>query len=362
MRRARRIPHRVGTKRFSLIDSLRLLTGLPRGISAFVNLEKVKDAEVILFESDNPDIKIEPDSETVHHRKGKKYQRFRLSVRCDTKGQKGTVTGVTIDKHGREVHADIAVLGVDDPPVFQPPEDIDFVSSHFAGQPARANKAVLLVNLDAFTGMPEIKFWIEDVVGSVTLEQTEEGRVQIKVNEEHVTEQRRLARVPVTFQGTGWGQHALLWASAKRRDGKVVRARCRLRFHRPSGEDKFTDFHYEDLGRNVLGDVAGNQLYINAGYALHRQIFGATEDEFNRQLETNSIAQMRAAAVLVETSVHHTATVSYFAGGAKGIQIDPADPVGSFRTYFEERRMKLEPSVVRALTPDLGTPASAEES
>jgi hypothetical protein len=67
------------------------------------------------------------------------------------------------------------------------------------------------------------------------------------------------------------------------------------------------------------------------------------------------IAQLRAASVLVETTVHHTASVSYVAGGAKGIQIDPADPVGSFRTYFEDRRMKLEPSLIRALAPDLGS-------
>ncbi len=57
--------------------------------------------------------------------------------------------------------------------------------------------------------------------------------------------------------------------------------------------------------------------------------------------------------MLVETVVHHTASVSYLAGGAKGIQIDPADPVGSFRLYFEDRRMKLEPPLIRALAPNL---------
>ncbi len=65
------------------------------------------------------------------------------------------------------------------------------------------------------------------------------------------------------------------------------------------------------------------------------------------------VAQLRAASVLVETIVHHTASVSYLAGGTKGIQIDPDDPVGSFRTYFEDRRIKLEPAVIQALAPDV---------
>ena len=108
------------------------------------------------------------------------------------------------------------------------------------------------------------------------------------------------------------------------------------------------------IGREVLGDVAGDKVYINAGYPLHRRIFGITEDEFNKQMESNPIAQMRAAAVLVESVVHHAATVKHLAGGKGGLHIAPDDPIGNCRTYFEEKRMKLEPAVVRALVPRIG--------
>lgn len=79
-----------------------------------------------------------------------------------------------------------------------------------------------------------------------------------------------------------------------------------------------------------------------------------TEDEFNKRLESDPIAQMRAATVLVETVVHHTATVKHLAGGAKGLHIDPEDPIGSFRSYFDESRMRLEPSLFKALAPEVG--------
>ena len=339
---------------FFAAKTLRLYAGVPKTVSTFINLEKVKSGEVVLFESNNPEIQVEPDSEVVRSRKGKKYQRIRLSVLCEQKGEKGSITALTDDKDGKSVQDTLTITGVDDPPIPQPPDNIEFASSHYAGAPGRPNKAVLVVNLKSFTGKPEIKFWLEDAVGKITLGDEEDQTVlHIKVKEEHRSTDPTIARVPVSFKGSGWGQHSVLWASAKLSNGSLARARCKLRFQRPPGDSKFTDFHYEDLGRNVLGDVAGDKVYVYAGVRLHRELLGLTEDDFNQRIETDPVAQLRAASVLVETIVHHTASVSYLAGGTKGIQIDPDDPVGSFRTYFEDRRIKLEPAVIRALAPDV---------
>ncbi len=336
------------------VKSLRLYAGIARTVSVFVNLQKVKEGEVVLFESNNAQIQVEPDSEIVRRRKDKEYHRIRLTLLCGQKGEAGIITALTDDKSGKPAQASLTVAGVDDPPTIQPPDNIEFSSSHYHGSPARPTKAILVVNLKAFVGMPELKFWLEDLVGKISLgDDQAESQLHIKVKEDHRTNQSDIARVPISFTGTGWGQHAVLWASAKLPSGEIARTKCKLRLQRPPGEDKFSDFHYEDLGRNVLGDVAGDKLYINSGYGIHRQVFGLTEDEFNRRLEVDPIAQLRAASVLVETVVHHTASVSYLAGGAKGIQLDPADPVGSFRTYFEDRRMKLEPSLIRALAANL---------
>ena len=278
---------------FFAVKSVRLHTGISKNVSAFVNHEKVKEGEVVLFESSNSEIQVEPDSDVVRSRKGKKYQRIRLTLLCGQKGENGTITALTDDKAGKPVQDTLTVAGVDDPPVIQPPENIEFASSHYNGSPSRPNKAILVVNLKSFTGMPEIKFWLEDHVGKITLGDEEEQSVlHIKVNEHHRTDSRDIARVPVSFKGSGWGQHAALWASAKLSTGELARAKCKLRLQRPPGENKFSDFHYEDLGRNVLGDVAGDKLYINAGYGIHRQVFGLTEDEFNRRLELDPIAQL----------------------------------------------------------------------
>ena len=114
----------------------------------------------------------------------------------------------------------------------------------------------------------------------------------------------------------------------------------------------------------VLGDVAGDKIYINSGYPLHRQIFGDTQDDFQQSLESDPRAQIRAVSVLVETAVFHTATTKYLAGGKKGLDINQDDPIGSLRPFLDESKMKLEPKLYQALVrsapkEDVEQPASA---
>lgn len=337
-----------------------LHAGTTRHVSVFVNPDHVPNGEIVLFESDNPEITVEPDSEVVTHRKNK-HQRIELTVHCGIKGERGSLMATTLDKKGKEVRATLRVTNVIDPPVFQPPANIEFASSSYPGQPGRRNRAVLIVNLAAFTGMPEITFSLQAKVGAVSLPGSED-HIKIKVRDEHVVDGKRIARVPILFDGTAWGQHADLIARVKVADGTVVFAKCHLRFERPEGSQKFNDFRYVEFDRPVLGEVAGDKLYINASYPVHQQLFGATEAEFNSRLETDGFAQLRAASVLVETAVYHAATVTYRAGGKKGWELDGDDPVGSFRQYFEARRMRLEPQVIRAMCTELVEATSRAEN
>ncbi len=162
-----------------------------------------------------------------------------------------------------------------------------------------------------------------------------------------------IARMAVSYNGTGWGQRANIRAKAKTKDGKVVHARCRIAFERPKGKDKFSEIEYEDLRSTRLGDVAGDIIYVNAGYKPHKLIFGNTRDDFNKQLEISPAAQLRVASVVVEAVVYHTAMTNFFKGGKKGIEIDPKDPMTSIRTHLDEKRVELEPAVLKGLAPDV---------
>jgi len=336
------------------VSTIQLYSGISRSVSVFVSSEHVKKGEIVLFESDNPNIKVDPDSEIVDCRKGQRFQKIRINLTCDVTGNGGTISALTLDKNGNETKAELKVLGVTDPIVPVPPDNIEFSSTHYVAQPNKSNTATLLVNINAFAGMPEVTFWLEDVVGNITLGGANLKRIQIKVTTE-VLSHDGIARVPIPYNGTGWGQRATIRAKAKIKDGSAVHAKCKVAFERPKGQDKFSDFEYEDLRSTRLGDVASDRIYVNAGYGPHKQIFGSTPDDFNKQLEISPAAQLRAAAVLVEAVVYDTAFRNFHSGGKKGIEIDPNDPMTSLRTYLDEKRIELEPAVLKALAPEVGT-------
>lgn len=330
------------------VDSVRLHTGETRRVTAFVNYDRVNEGEVVLFEADRDEIKIEPDSTVVKTAKKQTHQPIHITITCDVKGLKGKVVALSLDKNGKEVRAELKILAVEDSPLFEPPEDVAFTAPRYTGDPSRTrNTASLLVNLDRFNGMPTVTFSLEEIVGKVTLGEGE--RLDVKITQAQVMAGYNVARIVVSFNATGWGQSANLRARTKCADGKIAEATCKLKFEKTQGDQKFSNFLYEDLGRQVLGDVAGDKLYVNSGYSLHREIFGKTEEEFHQSLEADPKAQTRAVSVLVETTVFHTATTRHQAGGKRGLQISPDDPIGSLRPYLDENKMKLEPKIYQAL-------------
>jgi hypothetical protein len=329
------------------VDSTRLHAGVTRKIMAFVNLERVPTGEIVLFESTNPNIRVLPESSIVEAKGRGERMQIPIHVTCDVKGETGVIEAVTLDKDGKEHRARCEVRHVGEAPIPRVPQDIEFTAPIFSGKPNRENKAMLLVNLDAFPGKPEVTFWLEEVVGNVNL--SDGKRLQIKVTQEDIVAGSRVARLAVTYKGNAWGQRAILLAKAKKKDGSEARARCRLKFDVELESNKFSDIRYHDLERNVLGDVAENILYVNSGYALHKQIFGDTEEDFYQSLETDRTAQIRSAAILIEAVIYNAASTKWLAGGKKGLDVRPNDPVGSVRDYVEESRMKLEGKIYRAL-------------
>lgn len=336
--------------------SVHLIAGVPKVVRAYVDPDKVKVGEIILFECDNPEIAISPDSQLLAVGKSKAHQRIDVKIMCEVKGQRGVVTVVTLGKDGKEYKDALKVTGVDDPPVFQPPKLMEFSAPRYFGHPSRQNRAILVVNLDAFTGMPEVSFWLEETEGNVTIGDKGELKYQIKVAADHKIDGMNVARVPINFRGTGWGQHAALCAKAKARDGSPVQVRCKLQFKRDEGPNKFKDFVYEPFDRNVMGDVSEDKVYVNARYKLHQRIFGKTQADFDKSLEMTPVAQLRAAQVIVEAVVHDKAYKKWLKGGAMGLHIEADDPITSVRTYIEENRMKLEPPVLQALAPAIDSP------
>lgn len=209
------------------LDSTSLHVGITRRLTAYVNLSRVPAGEIVLFETTNPNIRVLPESSIVEAKGRGERMQIPIHLTCDVKDETGTIEAITLDKDGKEHRARCEVRGVADAPVPRVPEDIEFTGPTFTGNPNRENRAALLVNLDAFPGKPEITFWLEDVVGNVSL--SDGKRVQIKVSDKDIVGNTRVARITLGFKGNAWGQRAVLHAKAKKKDGTEARGKRLLK-------------------------------------------------------------------------------------------------------------------------------------
>jgi hypothetical protein len=331
------------------LHSTTLYATVPKRLYAYVNLRKVDPGEVIIFESSNPEIKVQPDAVTVEHSKDEVFT-VPVTVTCNLKNQTGDITATTLDKAQNSISATATVAGVEEPPVTYIPETIEFGSQRYAGDPNRDNKAILLVNTSVLSGKPEVVFKLDKIKGDITFK---DGATELKVRvrDEDLSEDGKLARLVVTYRGTGWGQSASLTASSTTSIGVACSADTKIAIIQQKETDRFSKIWYEDLRNPTLGDVISDALYINAWLPLHKEIFGESQEEFDEQLETNPIAQLRAASVLAEIVVYHTAHSRYKEGGKNGLYLD-TDPITSLRTYLDASRKDLERQIIRKLAPE----------
>ena len=239
------------------------------------------------------------------------------------------------------------VVDVVEPQETLPPEDLEFRPARYNGKPNVENELVLLVNLSAFPGFPSVKFRIVSKEGAVSIGTERRDNLEIKVEKSSLMPGGSVAKVVVPYWGTAWGARAEIEAKAKRADGKHVFARCKVGFREARGPDQYENIYYELLGRRILGEVAGKNIHVNSEPPLHRQIFGDSQETFDRALEENTIAQMRVAAVVSDAVVYSVASTKYHAGGKKGLDLG-SDPVTGLRAFVEAKRYELEPKMVRA--------------
>ena len=329
-------------------ESLTLIAGHQRNVTLYVEREQIhKELNVVELSSDNPKIRVVPESEVVTPRKGSRFQTIGLNVSCAVTGETGNITAFAIGVDEKALKANLKVKNVTEPPLFVVPPDIEFRPARCSGKPHAENQLVLLVNLDAFPGFPSVKFRIVDQEGAVTIGLTRSDRVEIKADRGSLIQGHNVAKITVLYWGTAWGARAKVEAKAKRKDGVIAIATCRVDFREPSGQDQFKEFFYEPLGRSILGEAAGEFIYVNSDPPFHQKVFGTTQASFEKALEDDSVAQMRVAAIVTDAVVFAVASKKYAIGGEKGLHLGD-DPVTGVREFIEGKRYELDAMLVRA--------------
>ena len=333
------------------------MAGQDRRVTLYAERDRIhEDDPRVEITSGNPRIRVVPESEIVTRRKGSRFQAIPVTLSCPVAGETATITArampVNVDEPVLE--ATLMVTEVAEPQQILPPADLEFRPARYSGKPNVENQLVLLANLDAFPGMPNIKLRIVDREGAVTIGTDRSEKLEIKVQKEWLIPGSNVAKVVVPYWGTAWGAKAEIEAKAKRADGKLALTKCKVDFREQRGANQYENIYYDALDRPILGEVAGKNIHVNSEPALHRKLFGESQDTFNQALLENSIAQMRVAGILCDAVVYAVASTKYRTGGEKGLDLSQ-DPVTGLRVFVEAKRYELEPKIVRAFLKEAAT-------
>jgi hypothetical protein len=334
---------------------IRLIAGQDRRLSLYAERDHIhQDVNLVEITSSNARVRVTPESELVTRHKGSRFQVIPITLSCPVAGETATITATAFDVEGQDLSAILQVTEVAEPPQIAVPTDIEFRPARYNGKPNIENQLVLLANLDAFVGMPTIKIRIVDREGAVTIGIERSERLEIKTQKDWVVPGTRIAKVIVPYWATAWGAKAEIEAKAKRADGTLAFARCKVGFREQPGLSQYEDIWYEPLDRPVLGEAAQRYIYVNSKPPLHRNIFGDSQETFERALEVDSIAQMRVASIVTDAVVYDVASKKYHKGGEKGLTIGN-EPITEVRAFVEEKRYKLDSKIVRAFLKESAT-------
>ncbi|HZT29206.1 MAG TPA: hypothetical protein VFA33_04945 [Bryobacteraceae bacterium] len=330
------------------LERVRLVAGQDRRVILYAERDAVhRELNVIEITSSNPRVHVVPETEEVIPRKGSRFQTIPVTLSCAVHGETAIITARAMSTAEEVLEAVLEVTDVIEPQQTLPPDDLEFRPARYNGKPNVENQLVLLVNLSAFTGLPNIKFQIINREGAVSIGTVKTEKLEIKVERTWLMPGGNVAKVVVPYWGTAWGARAEIEAKAKRADGQHAIARCKVRFREERGPDYYENIWYDSLDRKVLGEVAGRNIHVNSNPQLHRQLFGDSQETFDQALEKNEIAQRRVATIISDAVVYAVASTKYQAGGEKGLDLGP-DPITGLRTFVEEKRYELEPKMVRA--------------
>jgi len=327
---------------------VRLVAGQDRRLSLYAERDRIhEDLNIIELTSNNPRVRVVPESEVVTRRKGSRFQTIPITLSCPVTSEIATITARAMSVEEQVLEATLEVTEVVEPHQIPVPVDLEFRPARYNGKPNVENQLVLLVNLDAFPGMPTIKIRIVDREGAVTIGTDRCEKLEIKTQKDWLVPGSTIAKVVIPYWATAWGAKAEIEAKAKRADGRLAFARCKVGFREQTGLNQYEDFYYEPLDRPVLGEAAQKYIYVNSKPPVHRSLFGDSQETFERALEVDPIAQMRMASIVTDAVVYDVASKKYHKGGEKGLTIGN-EPITEVREFVEAKRYELDSKIVRA--------------
>lgn len=330
-------------------EKTKLIVARARFVALLVRASDAKTKGSIMIDSSNPKIEAFPNLVPID--KGATYNQFRsfrISVKCDSLHESATITALADGNEGT-LESKLQVEDVTTAPQIEPPLEMEFRPNESKGQPNKRNHAGLYVNLQAVPLGRKIDVSIVKSQGGILLFDLSGKKCQqlgIKLEPGHQIGKTNVARVPVPWCGSAWGQFARIIAETKTPAGKVATATCGLVIDQPEEGGLIKDVRYRDLGNQKSSDLVDGVIYINSSHSLNRSVFGATQEDYKKRVETDRTAQFRQCGIIVEQGVYRLAEELYI---KDKLRILPTAPVTSIREFVDAKTHQFAPKLLNIL-------------
>jgi hypothetical protein len=327
----------------------KIVVGQPRFVTLLIRVADAKPKGIIMVDSSNPKIEVSPSSLTVD--KGstvKQFIAYRICVTSDTLHENAFITVLADGKDGT-LECQLEVTDVVAAPMVEPPLEMEFRPAESIGQPNKKHYAVLYVNLVAVPLGRKIEVSVVKSQGGIAL-LDENGKksnsVTVRLEKLHQIPGSSVARVPIAWSGSGWGQFARIMAETKTPAGKVVTAIAALTLDQQDEGGLIKDIRYRPLGNQKCSDLVDGVIYINSDHTLNRAVFGATQEDYAKKMDSDRTAQYRACTVIIEQSVYRLAEDFYL---KNKLLLVPTAPVTSMREFVDAKTHEFAPKLLKIL-------------
>lgn len=295
-----------------LPQKTRLIAGVPRQVFLLIRDDSVSDGcELIATASDG--ISVQTEIEKIYKKKSPRWSIypnffcFRLTVSCSIIGHSGNVTALVEGANGQFLpEAELKVEDVFTEKEIVPPENMEFRPSVSMGRPSRRNNLVLFINPKIISAGHYMRFSIVRRTGDVCLLDNSGGKcdqMDIKITaSDHQVEGQQVFRVLVPWMGTAWNQHASVEARVKIGGPTPITTTANIRLEEPRIHDGgfFKDVRYDAIDPEAPSQFAAGVIIINNKDPLNQLVFGETQEEYDRRISRDQIAQQRLVSLLLE--------------------------------------------------------------
>jgi hypothetical protein len=337
----------------------RPIAGRPRQVLLLVRDDIVKDGcEVIATASEG--IAVEPADMRIYRKKSPRWPphphflAFTFTVACPIIGHRGTVDALVESADGQLLESRLEIVDVLAEPEIVPPEKMEFRPNLSLGRPLRRNNLVLFVNPNVISAGHHIRFSIEKQAGEVSLidpSGQKSDKFDIKLDKSrHQVKGQNVFRVLVPWIGTAFNARAEVEARVKIGGPKPITARAAVRLDEPEPLEGgfFKDVKYDSLEEDEKRPsmFAAGLIKINSRDPLNQLIFGESQQEFDRRVSRDPIAQQRLASLLQEEASFRALEQRYL---DNKVSFPERREIGAVHTEIDKYKFESSANVFKAL-------------